>query len=161
MTSRLDELDYYALFGLTQGATVDAVKAGFRAFARRYHPDRYAGDPARVAEATRIYLRATEAYRVLTQPEQRRIYDACLRQGQLRMQPLGAAASQRPGQKSGRPDGVLARARPFVARAEQALSAGDLKQARLNYQIALQHDPDNSKLRHKLGEVEGLLNAGS
>jgi DnaJ-class molecular chaperone len=164
MTIRLDELDYYALFGLTQGATVDAVKAGFRAFARRYHPDRFAGDAAQVAEATRIYLRATEAYRVLTQPEQRRIYDACLQQGQLRMEPLGAVGnprSQRPSQKSTRPDGVLARARPFVARAEQALLAGDLKQARLNYQIALQHDPENSKLRHKLTEVEGRLSAGS
>lgn len=161
MTSRLDELDYYALFGLTPGATMDAVKAGFRAFARRYHPDRFAGDPTRVAEATRIYLRATEAYRVLTQPEQRRLYDACLRQGQLRMQPLGSPASQHPGQKSGRPDAVLARARPFVARAEQALSAGDLKQARLNYQIALQHDPENHKLQKKLAEVESLLHASS
>jgi curved DNA-binding protein CbpA len=159
MARHLDELDYYALLGVPADASVDAVKAGFRELARRFHPDRFAGDAARTTEATRIYMRATEAYRVLTQPDQRRIYDASLPQGQLRMPPQGSAAarSQRPSQSSSRPEPVQSRARPFVARAEQALAAGDLKQARLHFQIALQHDPGSALLRNKLTEVESRL----
>jgi DnaJ-class molecular chaperone len=159
MARRLDELDYYALLGVVVDASVDDIKAGFRALARVFHPDRFAGDERRQAEAMRIYLRATEAYRVLTHPEQRRLYDARLRAGgQLRLDPEAATRSLRPSQIAGTADGVVApRARAFLVRAEQARAADDLKQARLNYQIALQHDPGSSWLRRKLAEVEGLL----
>jgi Tfp pilus assembly protein PilF len=52
-----------------------------------------------------------------------------------------------------------ARARPFVAQAEQAFRAKNYKQARLNLQIAVQHDPNNENLKQKLAEVTAL--AGS
>jgi len=162
MARALDELDYYTLLGVAASASVDQIKAGFRAVARRFHPDRFAGDPRRQAEAMRIYLRATEAYRVLTHPEQRRLYDVQLRDGQLRLDPETATRSQRPSQVVGGGEGGLApRARAFVLRAEQARAADDLKQARLNYQIALQHDPGSRWLRRKLDEVEGLLRSAS
>jgi curved DNA-binding protein CbpA len=150
MALPLDELDYYALLGVSADASVSDIKAGFRAFALRYHPDRHAGDE----EAARIYRRGTEAYRVLTQPQQRRCYDEQHKQGKLRMEPQ-VAGSVRP--RSGVPDAVHARARPFLARADQALAAGDLKQAKLNYQVALQHDPGSELLRQRLAEVESRL----
>lgn len=156
MGLKLDKLDYYALLGVTPDASLNDVKAGFRAFARRYHPDRFAGDEQNVADATRIYRRATEAYRVLTHPEQRRCYDEQRKQGKLRLDPQ-AAGSVRPSGRTGQPDAVHARARPFLARADQALAAGDLKQAKLNYQVALQHDPSSNLLRQKLAEVETRL----
>jgi curved DNA-binding protein CbpA len=159
MTSRMDELDYYAILNVPADATVDAIKEGFRAFARRFHPDRFAGDPERVSQATRIYQRGTEAYRVLTNLEQRRIYDSQRSQGQLRMDPEVARRSVRPSAAPARVDSVAPRARPFAARAEQALRNGDIKQARLNYQIALQHDPNSETLQKKLADVEGQLKA--
>jgi DnaJ-class molecular chaperone len=157
MSQRLDELDYYALLGVAPEAGVAEIRSGFHAFARRYHPDRFAGDAARAAEATRIYRRGTEAYRVLSHPEQRRCYDEQRKQGKLRMDPQ-VASSVRPSGRSGAPtDAVHTRARPFLARADQALAAGDLKQAKLNYQIALQHDPGSELLRQRLAEVESRL----
>jgi curved DNA-binding protein CbpA len=156
MRLRLDELDYYALLGVGPDASLADIKAGFRAFALRNHPDCFAGDEQGVAEATYIYRRGTEAYRVLSHPQQRRCYDEQYKQGRLRMEPQ-AAASLRPSGRSGVPEPVHARARPFLARADQALSAGDLKQAKLNYQIALRHDPNSELLRQRLSEVDSRL----
>jgi curved DNA-binding protein CbpA len=157
MAGREDERDYYAILGVPPEATVDAIKAGFRAFARRFHPDRYAGDPERISQATRIYQRGTEAYRVLTNLEQRRQYDAQRSQGAARMDPELVRRSVRPSASPARVDSIAPRARPFAARAEQALHNGDFKQARLNYQIALQHDPTSEALHKKLADVEAQL----
>lgn len=160
MARTLDELDYYALLGVSSEASLDAIKQAFRQFARRFHPDRYAGDAQRVAEASRVYRRATEAYRVLSHPDQRRSYDEQRRQGHLRLQPQAAARSLRPSMAPGQTVSSVpppAKIRPFLARAEQALAAGDPKQARLHFQIALQHDPGNEVLRQKLADVEALL----
>lgn len=158
------ELDYYTLLGVPFDATSDVIKAGFRDFARRFHPDRHMADLDRVEEATRIYRRGTEAYRVLSNPEQRRFYDERLRSGERGLSPQAVAAhSQRPSRAPGPAsrESVPARARPFMARAEQALAAGDLKQARLNYQVALQHDPQSTLLRQKLAEIESQLKPAS
>lgn len=154
MSKRLDELDYYALLGVSQDASVDAIKQAFRSFARRYHPDRHAGDPAMQAKVSRIYRRATEAYRVLTQPEQRRAYDGQLAQGKLRFDPEQAWQSVRPSVPAGQADVRSGKARPFLAKAEQAMRASDWKQAKLHLQIALSHEPGNEALLRKLAEVE-------
>ena len=154
MGQQLDELDYYALLGVSVSASIDDIKAGFRAFARRFHPDRFAADPEHMATATRIYQRGTEAYRVLSNLEQRRVYDAQLGEGKLRMDPQAVRRSVRPSMGPAAAESVAPRARPFAAQAEQALRAGDAKQARLNFQIALQHDPNNAMLRQKLADLD-------
>jgi curved DNA-binding protein CbpA len=85
---RLDLLDYYTLLGLADDATVHEVKLAFRAFARKYHPDQHAGTPPeRVARATQIYQRGSEAMQVLTDPALRRAYDTALAEGHLRLPP--------------------------------------------------------------------------
>ncbi len=164
MTKSLDDVDYYGLLGIRPDATADAIKLGFRAFARRFHPDRFAGHPDHVAEATTVYRRATEAYRVLTNPEQRRVYDEQRAQGRTRLDPDAMRRSVRPSVRpSGAPiamnEHFSARARPFVAQAEQALRAKNYKQARLNLQIAVQHDPNNENLKQKLAEATALASS--
>ena len=158
MSQRLDEMDYYTLLGVPADASVDAIKLGFRAFARRFHPDRFAGHPdEHVAQAATIYRRATEAYRVLTNAEQRRYYDEQRAQGYVRFDPTRVRRSARPSGAPGHGETYAAKARPFVAQAEQALRAKNYKQAKLNLQIALQHDPNNESLRQKLAEVSSLV----
>jgi DnaJ-class molecular chaperone len=160
VTKSLDDMDYYGLLGVPADANVDAIKSGFRAFARRFHPDRFAGQPEHVAEATSVYRRATEAYRVLTNSDQRRLYDEQRSQGAKRLDPDAVRRSARPvARQSGAPGTVeaySARARPFVVQAEQALRSKNYKQAKLNLQIAVQHEPNNESLRQKLAEVTGL-----
>jgi curved DNA-binding protein CbpA len=157
VTKSLDDVDYYGLLGVPADASLDAIKSGFRAFARRFHPDRFAGQPEHVAEATSVYRRATEAYRVLTNPDQRRFYDEQRAEGRKRLDLDAVRRSTRPsGAPSAATEHYSARARPFVAQAEQALRAKNYKQAKLNLQIAVQHEPHNELLRQKLAEVTPL-----
>ena len=63
--------DYYALLGVSRDAAFPAIKKAYRRLALRYHPDRRGGDPS-AAEAFRLIA---EAYRVLSDPDKRAIYD--------------------------------------------------------------------------------------
>ena len=156
MARSLDDYDYYALLGVTPDASVDDIKAGFREFALRFHPDRYAGDATRASKATRVYQRGTEAYRVLTNLEQRRLYDDELRRGERRLRRDTPRRSVRPSSAPSRTEVYAPRARPFVVRADLALKTKDFQQARLNLQIALSHDPDNEFLLRRLAELDSL-----
>jgi curved DNA-binding protein CbpA len=155
---RLDQLDYYTLLGAHAAATADELRAAFHAFARRYHPDRHAAaGEETMARAARIYRRGAEAYRVLSDPELRRRYDAQLARGKVRFDPEDAPECRPQRSASG---AVVLRspaARPFYLKAEQALRTGDLKQARLNLQLALRHEGDNAALAAKLASVEARL----
>jgi curved DNA-binding protein CbpA len=151
---RLDDVDYYELLGVAHDADGDTVKAAFHAFARRYHPDLEADDPKERERRTRIYQRGTEAYRVLSNVEQRRLYDRALVDGKLRFDPSQVRATLRPSVAPGQAGLRTGKARPFLARAEQALRAGDHAQARLHLQIALQHEPGNADIQARLDQLE-------
>lgn len=60
--------DYYAILGVVSSAEDVVIRAAYRALAQRYHPDRYSGDPARMAEIN-------EAYNILSDAEKRKAYD--------------------------------------------------------------------------------------
>lgn len=82
----LDALDYYTLLGIERDADRTEVRAAFRRFALRYHPDRFAGEPPeRQARALAIYRRGAEAVDVLCDVEQRAAYDAVLGTGAKRL----------------------------------------------------------------------------
>jgi curved DNA-binding protein CbpA len=156
MSDRLDELDYYTLLSVAAEASADQVKRAFHVFARKYHPDRFvAAPPEKRERAAQIYRRGTEAYRVLCDPTKRRRYDETLKQGALRYDPTEERAGDTRASRAAAK--IAPKARPFVQKAEQAQKAGDLRTAKLNYKIALQHDPDNAELKEKLAEVEQKL----
>ena len=62
--------DYYAVLGVDMNAPPDVLKKAFKHLALQYHPDVYKGEDAE--EKTREILLA---YKTLTDPERRRIYD--------------------------------------------------------------------------------------
>lgn len=171
---RLDQLDYYTLLGVARDAGVDDVKRAFRAFARRYHPDRFAGAPAdKVARATRIYRRGSEAVQTLTDLESRRAYDAALAKGELRLRsdaraarppdrPAAAATPARPATAPAAPAAPTIRspaARAYFAKAQEAARAGDLRTARRLVQSALEQEPDNPLLEQALLKIDRALRA--
>lgn len=55
----------YAILGLPHGAPPVAVRTRYRALVRQWHPDRYAGDPVAVAEATAHLRVVNDAYETL------------------------------------------------------------------------------------------------
>jgi curved DNA-binding protein CbpA len=155
---RLDQLSYYDLLQIEGTAGVDAVRNAFHAFARRYHPDRFAGEPPEKQErAAQIYRRGTEAYRVLCDPAERRRYDAGLASGALR---LAEPPPQRPGAAASAPQsGAIknVKARPLAQKARELLAAGDLKGAKLHAKLALGHEPDSAALQALLSEIDDKL----
>ncbi len=63
--------DYYAILGVPRHASVEEIKKAWRRLAMRYHPDRRPDD----LDAERRFREALEAWRVLSNPEERRRYD--------------------------------------------------------------------------------------
>ncbi len=72
--------DHWAVLGLSPGADAAALKRGFRAQARRWHPDLNGNDP--VAEER--FKRVNEAYAVLSDPLRRQAWEAGRDPGSLR-----------------------------------------------------------------------------
>ena len=64
--------DFYATLGVAKDADADAIKKAYRKLARKYHPDQNQGNAAAEAKFKDI----GEAYAILSDPEQRKQYDA-------------------------------------------------------------------------------------
>ncbi len=69
--------DYYEVLGVDRTTGADEIKRIYRKLAVQYHPDRNPGDHS----AEEKFKEATEAYKVLSDAEQRKIYDTYGHQG--------------------------------------------------------------------------------
>jgi curved DNA-binding protein CbpA len=159
--SDLDRLDYYSLLGVRRSASLDDVKRAFRAFARRYHPDRFVQDaPEKIARATQIYQRGGEAFQVLSDPVLRAAYDRAREQGQLRMsseEQQKAHTDARAPKPEKRPSIRSPQARAFYDNAAMAARARDWRGAWKALQSAAQIEPDSERIKKRLEQVEAKL----
>ncbi|MEJ6023545.1 J domain-containing protein [Ramlibacter sp. PS4R-6] len=64
-------LTYYDVLQVERTAAPDRVRVAYRQLARRYHPDHAPGD----VDAHRLMAELNAAYAVLSDPEQRALYD--------------------------------------------------------------------------------------
>jgi curved DNA-binding protein CbpA len=161
----LDDLTYYAMFGVPQDASPDELKDAFHVFADTFHPDVHSGRPEDERDAIgRIFRRGTEAYRVLTDPALRAQYDASLAEGEppsvvSRRLSLPPAPS-RPVTPKKLADTIKSpQARPLVIRGEELAKKGDFKQAKLQLSLARNYEPDNEALAQLLKDVEAKAKA--
>src|SRR5271155_2290455 len=79
-----DLSDYYAILGLTRGASPQSIKIAYRNLARKKHPDHQTTSTE--AEKTSFSVemaRLNEAYAVLSDATKRREYDETLRVQEL------------------------------------------------------------------------------
>lgn len=84
--SRVPE-DYYEILNVSTDATEDVIRAAYQRLALANHPDKQlhqngCGSSGVVAD-TRTFIRITEAWNTLRDPELRRIYDAERFQGRI------------------------------------------------------------------------------
>jgi molecular chaperone DnaJ len=70
----MSKKNYYQLLHVSPQATAQEIKAAYRKLAFKYHPDRNKGNTLTEAVLKEI----NEAYRVLSNPEKRRFYNASI-----------------------------------------------------------------------------------
>ena len=164
---RLDRLDYYTLLGLEAGAGLEEIKRAFRTFARRYHPDRFAGDTKeKIDRASRIYRRGSEAYQVLSDEGTRKAYDEALAAGNLRLSGDArerVAAQDKRRESSQQIEAVKVhpiqspQARAYFAKAVASSQAGDWRTAWKLIRAAMDLEPGSEFLKSRLEMVERRL----
>jgi DnaJ-class molecular chaperone len=78
---------YFAILGITSGASADEIRSAYRRLAKEYHPDHYAGSRERFQDIQ-------EAYSVLGDSRRRHRYEQRIRK----------ASTQRPSRRAYRPE---------------------------------------------------------
>jgi len=86
----MEELSYYEILEVSQGADKTTIKKAYRAMAKKYHPDKNQGD----AEAEQKFKLCNEAYQCLSDEKQKSIYD---RYGKEGLQGMGGSSRQSSG----------------------------------------------------------------
>lgn len=76
MATRDASTDYYRILQVRRDAEQEVIERAYKALSLKYHPD--VATPAQRQSATRRMQIINEAYRVLRDPETRRLYDARL-----------------------------------------------------------------------------------
>jgi curved DNA-binding protein CbpA len=130
----------YEVLGLETDATTNDIRAAFRRLTREHHPDRYSGDERERAEQR--FQAITEAFNVLSRPDQKEKYDRELSHG-------GGAGSQ--------PSNPKEIARRLAAAGAQALRDGNVPEAMEHLRLAINHDDDCSRAHYFLGMAYGRL----
>lgn len=163
----LDDLSYYDLFRVAPAASFDEVRLGFHVFCETFHPDAHMSRPPGEREAvSRIFKRGTEAYRILSEPQLRSLYDQAIAQGG-RPADIVVSMKSAQGQDSTGNKGPVslsdkiknAAARPFVRRAEELFKKGDTAQAKIQLVLAMHLEPNNAALIEFQGQLQGAKKA--
>lgn len=161
--------DPYEVLGVSPDASDDDVKRAYRVLARKYHPDNYQNNPlADLAEEKMKEI--NEAYDAITKGRA-----GGQGSGYAQSYSYGGGTSSSQQQRQNAGAGVFAQARQAINRndldgAEQLLQGapsrngewyflmgsiayrrGWLDEARQNYQIAVQMEPNNMEYRQALG----------
>jgi curved DNA-binding protein CbpA len=148
----LDRLDYYRLLGIEQSADARTVKKAFLKITARFHPDRNRDAAEDVKSAIYdIFKRLNEAYRVLSDPDKKRLYDEQLKGGNARFSTdiRMSMVPKTPEDTIGSKD-----ARQFYAEAKQSLKDGNIMKADLHSKMALAREPQNQAIKDLIAQIK-------
>ena len=150
----VDELDYYQILEVPRNAPASAIKQGYYAVSRRYHPD---ANRALRGEARRnlehVAKRVAEAYSVLHNARRRRAYDGQLEKDHHAVRIRLAEADSQAEKKTLEDHlGTTPNGRRFFALARGDIDRNDLDSAIRNLQMALTYEPANQFFKQKLKE---------
>ncbi|MGB9798031.1 MAG: J domain-containing protein [bacterium] len=129
--------DYYEVLGVAPTASEEEIKRRFRELVRRYHPDVH---PDKLF-SHEVFRQILEAYKVLSDPEKRKLYDAS-RKARVSYAPIVEIPSRPPVDIEG-----------LLLRAEIALIRGNFKEAIELCNEVLKKDPKNAFAYNLLGDI--------
>ncbi len=124
---------YYDTLGVERGAPEEDIRKAFRRLVRERHPDRLEGEARERAE--REFQVITEAFNVLTRPDQRERYDKEIAQG---VSSVGGRDPQEIGKL-------------LAAKGAQAAKEGRSAEAISYLRQALDHDEKQARAHYFLG----------
>jgi curved DNA-binding protein CbpA len=164
LAGALDQLDYFGVLKLPQGAGHAEIKAAYYRESRAYHPDRFAAypDPAFRDLVGRIYRRVNEAYTVLRDDKRRVKYLADI-SGPDRARKLRFTEADEAQVKEGEKKkleeqlGQTPNGRKFYATALVEVNAQRWDAAQRALKSALVYEPANAKFKEQLAAVEREL----
>ncbi|MEM1008836.1 MAG: DnaJ domain-containing protein [Myxococcota bacterium] len=157
LASRIDQLDYYQLLGLSQDAPEPEVRKAFHKRARVLHPDLvYAHENQELRAAVdQIYRRMTEAYLVLRDKPKRDLYNQGLTGLVKRLRYTAEDEARLQEQKvQSKLVGKTKQGQKLFAQAEQLHLSGNLAKAVQNLRMALTFERDNAFFQQRLQEWE-------
>jgi DnaJ-class molecular chaperone len=160
----LDQLDYFGVLKLAQGAGAAEVKAAYYRESRAFHPDRYATvESPEVREMIgRIYRRINEAYVVLRDDQKRARYQADVsgpdRLKKLRFTEVEESAVQAEQKRKVEEQfGQTPNGRKFYAAALVEINAQRWEAAERALKGALMYESSNPRFKEQLALVQTEL----
>jgi curved DNA-binding protein CbpA len=146
----LESQPYHVFLGVDPECAGDELRSAFHQRAALFHPDRFHAvkDKELRAQVYAVYKRITEAYRVLGDPESRKMYEQQRAQGAIRLD------RDRPAPPKRVEDALSPQAKKYWTMALDSERRGDLKGAKLNLQMALQLEPGSALLKEKLEKLK-------
>jgi curved DNA-binding protein CbpA len=164
LAGALDQLDYFGVLKVPQGAGLAEIKAAYYRESRAYHPDRFAAVPdAALRELVgRIYRRVNEAYTVLRDDTKRARYAQDVagpdRAKKLRFtEAEEAQVKEEQKKKIEEQLGQTPNGRKFYAAALLEMQAQRWEPAHRALKSALMYEPGNAKFKEQLAAVEKEL----
>ena len=152
----LERYSYYELLNLSREAEPRDIQRAFHRMAYSMHPDRFQlnTDIELREKLYALYKRIAEGYRVLMKNETRKEYDLGLSSGQLR---LVKTERKKVGPKAAEAEIDNPRAKRFFTLGLEAERRGDLKAARLNYQLAKNLLGSHPQVEEKIRALDAKL----
>jgi curved DNA-binding protein CbpA len=164
LAAALDQLDYFGVLKLPQGAGVAEIKAAYYRESRAFHPDRFAAypDPLLRELVGRIYRRVNEAYTVLRDDKRRAKYLQDIggpdRARKLRFTEADEAEVKEVEKKKIEEQlGQTPNGRKFFATALVEIQAQRWDAAQRALKSALMYEPANARFKEQLAAVDREL----
>jgi DnaJ-class molecular chaperone len=178
IASVIGSLDHYKVLKVDPLSTEDEIRNAFHQEALLFHPDQYfsESDSELGDYAKSIYARIVSAYRELSNPKSRNIYDKKmgftlagenLRESQMKAKETADEVELAEDPMIDDEATTSIRRRPswaakapgekFFQLAEQAYASRDLRSALMNLQIALSAEPENERYLRFKADLEKQL----
>ncbi len=167
LAAALDQLDYFGVLKVPQGAGQADVKAAYYRESRAYHPDRFAAvaDPIFRELVGRIYRRVNEAYTILRDDQKRAKYvqdvNGPERAKKLRFTEADEAqVKEDQKRKLDEQMGTTPNGRKFYAAALLEIQGQRWDAAHRSLKSALMYEPANPRFKEQLAAAEKHLELG-